>query len=122
MAKLIHELLHAWEEWHCGRETGGWYHTVAWRRKMEEIGIQADQRGHHLATSLRFVEYLRWYDVIDAEELVPDLPEPEPITPPRKRRQMPKWVCGCPSGNPARAVMLHARCLLCGERYRRADN
>src|SRR4051794_22230552 len=28
LATLLHECLHAWEEWHCGREKGGWYHSV----------------------------------------------------------------------------------------------
>lgn len=42
---LVHELLHAFEEWRLGREKGGWYHTKAWRDKMEEVGIIADDHG-----------------------------------------------------------------------------
>lgn len=113
VATLIHELLHAYEEWHLGRETGGWYHSKAWREKMREIGIEADDHGHHLRILLTFLDYLRRYGV--ATVLVAASIDQIPS----KRRQMPKWTCGCPTGNPARAVRLHAVCQDCQQLYRK---
>jgi hypothetical protein len=60
---LLHECVHAWEEWNCGRERGGWYHTVAWRRKMAEIGIIADEHGYTIRREPRFIEYLAKFGV-----------------------------------------------------------
>jgi hypothetical protein len=124
LATLIHELLHAWEEWHCGRETGGWYHSVPWRQKMAEVGIEADKHGRHLREG-RFLSYIaeRRYPVPDIRQLLPDAaPEAAAAAAPRKRRQLPKWTCGCPSGNPARAVYLHAVCQDCEAPYQRATS
>jgi hypothetical protein len=115
LASLIHELIHAYEEWHLGREKGGWYHTVAWREKIAEIGIKTDKRGAHLNVLPRFTEYLARHGL--AADSRPPLTFPGES--PRKRRQMPKWICACASENPARAVKLYARCLECGRLYRK---
>jgi hypothetical protein len=122
LATLIHELLHAWEEWYCGRERGGWYHTAAWREKMAEIGIVADDRGRHLRER-HFFDYLKRYSVPDTQHLLPNAtPVVVAAHAPKKRRQMPKWVCACPSGNPVRAVHLNAVCQDCRSAYRRAND
>lgn len=134
LVTLMHEYLHAWEEWHGGREVGGWYHTSAWRAKMAEVGIVADARGRTLRVAPRFLAYLHGYGVPTLGDLLPPSllatsagdaegtspPDGQPVSP-AKRRQLPKWVCGCPGGRPARAVALRARCLDCGQEYRSAE-
>ncbi len=55
---LLHEMVHAWEEWYCGRERGGWYHTIAWREKMAKAGIVADEHGQTLRIDPKFIAYL----------------------------------------------------------------
>ena len=122
LATLLHECLHAWEEWHCDREKGGWYHSVAWCEKMAEIGIIADDHGRHQRVALRFTDYLHRYGVPPLDTLLPDAPRGIIATPPSKRRQMPKWICACPGGRPARAIALNARCLDCGQLYRQTEH
>jgi hypothetical protein len=118
LATLIHELIHAYEEWRLGREKGGWYHTVGWREKMAEVGIKANKYGIHLEVLPRFTDYLERYGVMAA--LPPSIASAD--EPPRRRRQMPKWICACPSENPARAVKLYARCLDCKQLYRKVES
>lgn len=122
LATLLHEYLHAWEEWHCGREKGGWYHSVAWREKMAEIGIIADDHGRHHRVALRFTAYLNRYGVPQLDTLLPDVLPGTVVTPPSKRRQMPKWTCACPGGRPARAILINAQCMDCGQLYCQAEH
>ncbi len=116
---LFHERLHAYEEYHLGRKVGGWYHTKAWREKLASIGIIADDHGHHLQVLPQFIAYLQRYGVTDG---VMDAETANTVfEPPRRGRQMPKWICGCPSGNPARAVYLNAHCLSCNQPYHKVS-
>lgn len=110
--------IRAWEEWHCNREKGGWYHSVAWREKMAEIGIVADAHGRHQRVSSRFTTYLNRYGVPTLDTLLRGEVEVAIGSPPTKRRQMPKWSCACPGGRPARAILINAQCLDCGQLYR----
>jgi hypothetical protein len=115
---LLHELVHAHEEWRHGRERGGSYHTKAWREKMAEVGIIADHHGHHLQVLSSFIKYLQGYGL--QYEPLPRLTASERLQL-QLPRQMPKWVCGCwPRGNPARAVYLNAICQDCHGYYQRA--
>lgn len=116
LVTLIHELVHAYEEWHLGREKGGFYHTKAWREKMEEIGIIADDHGVAQTVLRIFIDYLQLYGVPDIQF------RRSREKAPAKRRQMQKWICGCSSERPARAVLLNARCEDCGQKYRKVDS
>ncbi len=121
LVTLIHELLHAFEEWHLGRENGGWYHSKAWRVKMAEVGIISDDHGHTISILPSFIQYLRRYGVEDFSPRNPNNDSGSQVRVPNKRRAMPKWICGCPSQNPVRAVKLHAICLDCEREYTKAD-
>lgn len=113
---LVHELLHAFEEWRLGREVGPslkpWYHTNGWREKMLEVGIVADEHGHTIEVLPKFMDYLKRYGVSDLS--IGSLQRSAPS----KRRQMPKWLCGCEPEKPVRGIRLRARCLDCGQLYR----
>ena len=133
LATLAHELVHGYEEYHVLRGGMG-YHSQAWQRKMEEIGIIANARGHHIDTLPHFSAYLRRYDLADdlhathADDFHGTHIGKRPSTPPTKSRQLPLWLCGCPkhllrgrSGNPVRAIYLNATCDDCGRKYRRVE-
>lgn len=106
LATTLHELTHGWEEWRLGRETGGWYHTKAWREKMAEAGIVTDDHGHHLAVVEPFTTYVNQF--ADRELSLPRIPGSAIQRQPSKQRQMTKWSCGCTIVRCA--TQLRARC------------
>ncbi len=130
LATWFHELRHCWDQWQNDRHSGGWYHSKAWRDKLEEVGIIADERGQHLEVLPRFHKYLRQ---LGLRAVAPDYPPGALIAArPARQRSMPKWVCRCPkptseprrrsqAGNPVRAIYLNATCRDCGQVYRQAD-
>lgn len=115
---LLHELVHAWDEWRRRRlgkpipRSAAGAHGKPWRDKMTELGVVTGRKGETVAISYSLLKYLDRYGVPRLEDLI------DPAPPPTTQRQLPKWVCRCPPrGNPVRAVYVHARCLDCGAEY-----
>lgn len=115
---LLHELVHAWDEWSNGRGSAkGGGHGRPWRDRITAIGVVTGPRGSTAGITPELDAYLDRYGVPRLEDLI------DPEAPPEPQRAMPKWVCTCPPrGNPVRAVYLHARCLDCGADYHEQGN
>ena len=104
LATLLHEMLHLWEFRHVPeyKRTKSWYHSKAFRTKMEEFGILCNDNGSHVGFDGKgkFVLTLKQHAVAFTE-----LPEmnfvkpgifaiaPEPKV--KGKSKLKKWTCGC---------------------------
>jgi hypothetical protein len=115
LGTLLHELIHAWQDRH-GRPGKGNYHNREFRARALRYGLVIDERGYteYLPDS-PFFELLREYEIA-----FPRLSEPTAKS--VSRTKLKKWSCSCiPPVNVRVAVQeFHARCLVCGQIFRKA--
>jgi len=121
---LVHEMVHSWEHIYVPEEkrTKSWYHTTAFRDKLAQIGILADEKGCHQAVGDPFRHILRQHGIEPAVGfetssgliVVPLKPKP------KGKSKLKKWSCGCTNVRVAIADF-QARCLKCNQIFNLVD-
>ncbi|MDA9762238.1 JAB domain-containing protein [Desulfobacterales bacterium] len=107
LSTLLHEMAHSWEYTYVpeNKRTKSWYHSKAFRVKMEEFGIHCADNGAHigLESNGRFVFLLKQHGVTFDEipdfstmisgggKLIPIDPKPKV----KGKSKLKKWTCGC---------------------------
>jgi hypothetical protein len=104
LATLLHEMVHLWESIYVPehKRTKSWYHSKAFRAKMEECGILCNDNGSHVGLDGKgkFVLTLKQHAVSFAElpgmnythsGIVPIAPDPKV----KGKSKLRKWTCGC---------------------------
>ena len=117
---LVHEMVHSFEHIYIPekKRTKNWFHTKAFRAKLEKIGILSDERGCHFAVGDPFVHLLRQHGVSFKEAkrdangfiLIP------PKTKPKGKSKLRKWSCGCQNARVGRKAF-EAICKICGKEF-----
>lgn len=105
LSTLIHEMVHSWEFTYVpeNKRTKSWYHSKAFRDKMEEFGIIINKNGSHAGMDYDglFVFILKQHGVSFVEFDLSGLAKGNtviPIDPSPKskgRSKLKKWTCGC---------------------------
>lgn len=128
LATLLHEMVHSYEYTYIepDKRTKSWYHSKAFREKMESFGIECANNGSHIGISNkgRFAYILRQHAVTFNE--IPDFKmfkgaakffpiDTKPKT--KGRSKLKKWECPC--GQIARVgkADFKATCDLCSEKF-----
>ncbi|MGH7484078.1 MAG: hypothetical protein ACREMY_00565, partial [bacterium] len=98
----------------------GWYHSKAWRDRMAEVGIVADDHGLTQQRLPQWIAYLNQYGVSVAPLPISDASGATEA--PTRSRQLAKWLCGCAlARNIIRCSFeLAATCNRCGQLFRQA--
>jgi len=116
---LCHEQVHEWEHVN-GRTRGGRYHTKAFRKKAEDIGIPAGRNGCSIGPTADgpFARLLAEHGV---SLHIPPAPVPQvPVA--RPRSTISPWVCSCTRVWVAAQTTLMATCGKCGGQFARAGS
>lgn len=116
VATLAHEMIHQWEEITRGRGAGSRYHTCAFRRKAEEIGVPTDEVGHDLGLlpDGQLARLLRHHEIPLAEDRSAAGKAAEGSSAVRRGKPtMVKWRCECTTIWASRSVVVEARCRRC---------
>ncbi len=114
LGTLLHEQLHAWQQV-CGKPGRHNYHNKEFRAKAESLGLIVDARGITCyRTPSAFTELLKRQGIT-----VPELPAPA-LRRLRGMSKLKKWSCGCTNVRVA-VSDFRARCLNCGNEFRRID-
>ncbi len=128
LVTLIHEMVHSWEYTYVpeNKRTKSWYHSKAFRVKMEEFGIICSEKGCHvgLASNGLFIHILSQHavsfnEITNYGEAMPKGSAVYPITPPKKpkgRSKLKKWSCGCQIARVGRHSF-EAVCRICGNDF-----
>lgn len=115
LGTLLHELLHAWQQEH-GTPGRGNYHNAEFREKALQLGLIIDRRGvTQYAETSPFKDLLAEHGV-DISEL------PRPVMRQAGESKLKKWVCGCGFGVRVAVADFRARCLECGQVFRRVNS
>ncbi|WP_160311479.1 SprT family zinc-dependent metalloprotease [Rhodopirellula islandica] len=113
---LAHECIHHWEHVQCGRNKGGRYHTVVFRKKAEQMGLLVDERGYSLGIipDSPFVALLEEYGV-SVPQLAPILNTPAKTAP----TKLKLWECKCALPFKLRIARSNprVRCEYCGRLF-----
>jgi hypothetical protein len=112
---LLHELLHEWQELH-GRPGKSNYHNKEFREKARSLGLIVDQWGHGMGVLPGPFTSLLEENGVNPQIL--SKPKVAGKRPPGKSK-LKKWSCRCT--NVRAAVELKAKCLHCGQIFRRAE-
>ncbi len=117
---LLHEQIHMWQEIH-GKPGKHGYHTKQFREKAASFGLIVNERGEGLGVVPGpFLDLLAEYGVDTTEIKYYNACEVDPgQARMRGQSKMKKWSCGCT--NVRAAVDVNARCLSCGNEFRRAE-
>ena len=114
LGTVLHELLHAWQEEH-GKPGKPPYHNKQFREKALQYGLVIDEDGvTEYLTESAFSRLLKEHGV--------HMPAQAPVS---KRRsgesKLKKWSCSCPVNVRVAVAEFQARCLICGNPFRRAN-
>ncbi len=116
---LLHEMLHLQEELDEGRDRGGSYHSVWFRRQSDALGIPCDDRGRSagIVPDGRFARFLRGRGVpLDGSDAR------RPTVERRTRVSLIPWICDCDTRIwSAAGTVVDGRCERCGEKWKRAQ-
>jgi hypothetical protein len=128
LATLLHEMAHSWEFTYVPEDqrTKSWYHSRAFRDKMESFGIICNDNGSHagLFEKGKFVTLLKQHSV--TFEALPEISINGGILPigPRPKikgkSKLKKWSCGCQIVRVGKATF-SATCNLCGNDFQPAE-
>jgi DNA repair protein RadC len=128
LSTLLHEMAHSWEYTYVpeNKRTKSWYHSKAFREKMEEFGILCANNGAHIGLDAkgRFVLLLKQHGIMFDE--IPgfslDWKNPKgmiPIDPKPKvkgKSKLKKWTCGCQIVRIGKREFC-ATCDICGNKF-----
>jgi hypothetical protein len=114
---LCHEQIHQWEHL-SGRIKGGRYHSVAFRRKAETIGLRVDRFGRSLGL-IADGPFARLLAAHNIQLHIPPTPVPQ-VLPKHPRSSISPWACSCTRVWVARHTTLVATCEKCGGSFVRA--
>ncbi len=114
---LVHEMVHSWEHnFSTSEKTVNWYHSVVFRRKMEEIGIKTNNKGEHISIGPPFTDLLIRHHVLQSDgsdnigiRTIGKKKE-------KGRSKLKKWTCGCTNVRVA-VPNFKAVCLRCGAEF-----
>lgn len=123
IAVLAHEMIHEWEEVACGRVHGGGYHTAAFQKKAEEMGIPTNSTGLYLGIAPlgALGRLLRRHGVsLRDEGADADLPSKKSDQG-GSRSKMVRWRCGCTNIWAARGTTVQGDCRGCGKTWQRSE-
>jgi DNA repair photolyase len=116
---LTHEIGHQWQYIH-GKPGKHRYHNKEFQKKMEDIGIPCNDRGHSLGMQEPFISFLRELD-IDADSTPfkksPDDDDPQPKSKPGSR--LKPWACHCTRVWASVGTEVEAFCTKCQSRFER---
>ena len=117
---LAHEMVHSYEHIYVPEEkrTKNWYHTKAFRVKMAEIGILANEKGCHMGISDPFIHLLKQHGVSfnGAKPNPMGLILIPPKKKPKGKSKLKKWSCGCQNARVGKADF-EATCDICGNKF-----
>jgi hypothetical protein len=117
---LIHQMVHVHETIYINgnKPKYTWYHSKAFRDKMESIGIITDPKGCHLAVRDPFRQLLMQHGITfrhGKEENGMLILHPRPK--PRGRSRLRKWSCGCTNVRVGKAEF-EATCDICSNKFK----
>lgn len=116
---LTHEIGHQWQYIH-GKPGKHRYHNKEFQKKMEDIGIPCNDRGHSLGMQEPFVSFLRGLGV-DADatpfKKSQDDDESQPKSKPGSR--LKPWACNCTRIWASVGKEVEAFCTKCESRFER---
>jgi len=129
LSTLLHEMVHSYEYTYVpeNKRTKSWYHSKAFRDKMESFGIICADNGCHIGLNPKgpFVYILTQHGVsfdeisefnINGKKssgTIPIAPKPKV----KGKSKLKKWTCGCQIAR----IGTHdfkARCLICNQEFR----
>ncbi|MGB6012977.1 MAG: hypothetical protein WBI57_17085 [Desulfobacterales bacterium] len=128
LATLLHEMVHSWEYAYIEPEkrTKSWYHSNAFREKMDSFGIECASNGSHIGINNKgqFAYLLRQhavtFDNIPDFKMFKGAVKIFPIDGKPKikgRSKLSKWTCPCGQNARVGKAEFHASCDLCNERF-----
>ena len=129
LSTLLHEMVHSYEYTYVpeNKRTKSWYHSKAFRDKMESFGIICADNGCHIGLEANgpFVHILMQHGVSFDE--VPGFSgngnSPEGMVPIdtkpkiKGKSKLKKWTCGCQIVRIG-TKSFSARCLICNQEFR----
>lgn len=131
LSTLFHELIHSFEYQYIpeNKRTKSWYHSKAFKEKMEEFGIYCADNGSHIGIDPkgRFVMLLTQHAVSFDE--IPGFNKPladsriVPIDPKPKvkgKSKLRKWSCGCQNVRVG-TQRFEATCDICDRKFELAE-
>jgi len=116
---LIHQMVHVHEIHYINgnKQKNTWYHSKAFRDKMERIGIIANPKGCHLAVRDPFRFMLEKHGVKfcnGKEEGGVLILQQKPKT--KGKSKLRKWSCGCQNARVGKAEF-EATCDICSNKF-----
>ena len=119
LSTLLHETCHSWEHFYIipGKRKKTWYHSKAFREKMQSFGILCNEKGRHKEIGDPFVFLLKKHGVrFISNTIVDGLIKMSPRQKPKGKSKLRKWTCGCTNVRVA-VKEFKATCLKCKSRF-----
>ena len=123
LSTLLHETCHSWEHRYIipGKRTNTWYHSKAFREKMQSFGILCNEKGHHKEIGDPFVFLLKKHGVsFGSNTIVDGLIMVPPRQNSKGKSNLKLWRCGCTKPINVRVAVkkFEAICLQCENKFK----